>query len=313
MIGVLRRSKPKAKAVAEVEYRHLSRERLTRWLFRTFFVAALAVALFLAGALVGTLLAGSPGPSTGTGGSGAANREQVEGFAQAFAFSYASYDSADQTGYAERMKRFGDSSLADGLWSGQGQQRAVATFVGGYTQRSDGIRVVTVAVLVDSTPADAPAPAAGKPTPAPTRRWLYIAVPVAVQGSQVAVVDKPAQVPAPALLAPQGASAVEEDTALETSLQSTLEAFFKAYCAGDGTQLSYLSLPEHPIAGLDGTLTLKSVDKVVIPTGKSNTRTALVKASFQDHTTGAVLQQSYQLTMTQVAGQWRIASISAGG
>ncbi|MDQ6773062.1 MAG: conjugal transfer protein [Candidatus Dormibacteraeota bacterium] len=281
----------------------IRREVVLRWSLRLAALTSALLLLFLSGALVGSLLVrGQRQPAASSDG---AATLLAESFAERFALSYATYDSADWAGYSARLDGYG-SRLGDGLWNGSGKQVAVAVVVDGSARRSDGVRVVRAAVEVESTPTTQGA--------TPVTRWLELAVPVVSNGTEVTVVGKPALLPAPALAAPPVAKQRVDDAALEQSLHDDLAAFFRAYASGDSSELAYFTAPGVRLSGLGGEVQLQQLSGLVIEQdGQQGSRVADCEVVWHDQTTGAALEQSYRLQLVPVGGQWHVAAVDAAG
>jgi hypothetical protein len=217
----------------------------------------------------------------------------VQAYAASFAATYLTYNSADQDGYRRSIQPF----LADGLdpmlgWNGAGKQQAL--MVQPVSVTSQGRQsIVTVAAEVTGG------------------RWLYLAVPVASDGTRFVVTATPAIVPGPGKLQwSADTSQKASDTQLVTALQPNLQAFFQAYANGDATELGYYAAPGSSIPGLGGTVTLQQLGKVWVSPSGGDQRDAVATVQWQDKQTGATYAQSYELTLVQSNGKWLVSRVN---
>jgi hypothetical protein len=217
----------------------------------------------------------------------------VQAYAASFAATYLTYNSADQDGYRRSVQSY----IADGVdpmagWSGEGKQQALMVqpvSISAQGQQS----VVTVAAQVTGG------------------RWLYLAVPVASDGSRFVVTGPPALVPAPSKLPwSTNTNPQASDGQLASALQPNLQAFFQAYAAGDGTALGYYAAPGSSFSGLGGSVQLRQLGTVWVSPGGGGQRRATATVQWQDKSSGASYSQTYELALVQNNGKWLVSQVT---
>jgi hypothetical protein len=228
------------------------------------------------------------GPRTGQGAS--FPTDAAKAYAARFVQAYLTYDQSSPGTRASALAAFLAPGEAVPAWDGAGKETVANVVPAGLDVRSADVAVVSVAAEVDAG-------------------WVYLAVPVRVSGPAMVVTAPPTFVAPPATAPlPAQAPVSNPDTGLALSLMPTLKAFFTAYAAGDGTQLSYFEAPGSHLQGLGGAVTLSSVvNAVAAPGGTSRQLSATVvwRAA-----SGAGLMQTYDLGIEQVNGRWYVASVA---
>lgn len=226
------------------------------------------------------------GPRTDQGAS--FPTDAAKAYAARFVQAYLTYDQSSPGTRASALAAFLAPGEAVPAWDGAGKETVANVVPAGLDVRSADVAVVSVAAEVDAG-------------------WVYLAVPVRVSGPAMVVTAPPTFVAPPATAPlPAQAPVSNPDTGLALSLMPTLKAFFTAYAAGDGTQLSYFEAPGSHLQGLGGAVTLSSVvNAVAAPGGTSRQLSATVvwRAA-----SGAGLMQTYDLGIEQVNGRWYVAS-----
>ncbi|GGK68532.1 conjugal transfer protein [Sphaerisporangium melleum] len=246
---------------------------------------------------------GAPPVPTGSGFPEA----DAAAFASQFALAYLNYDATKPDDRAERLKPFlpvgAESQFG---WDGAGKMAA------GNFQLS-GIEVVDRQNAVVTVFAQSGA-----------QRWR-LSVPVYYSDGRFVVSGQPGLMPAggPANL-PQ-LPTTDHDITAENELRPQLENFFKAYAAGDPTQLQRYVIQGVTLDGFDGKVTLVELKSVTAPPGGATRDiSAVVKWTFpvnpapspaasddQSADTGG-LEQAYRLTVEKQGGNWYVKDIRGG-
>ena len=245
------------------------------------------------------------GASVTTPTSSAFPETDAAAFASQFAVAYLNFDGSKPEDRAERLKPF----LPEGAerqfgWNGFGRMSA------GTPQFSDievvDARNAVVTVFAQSGP----------------QRWK-LSVPVYYSEGKFVVSGQPALLPAggPAGL-PQSPQPERDETA-EGELRPQLEGFFKAYAAGDATQLQRYVVQGVTLDGFGGKVTLAELTSVIAPPGGTtrdvtavvvwgipNGATPSPAATSTDPTAQAGgLEQAYRLTVEKQGDNWYIKDI----
>ncbi len=152
-------------------------------------------------------------------------------------------------------------------------------------------------------------------------RLIELGVPIYAAHGGMIVSGNPALLPGPAKATPPAASK-PGDRATEAALKRQLPAFFEAYASGDRTTLARFIWPGARISGLDGAVTLGSIDSVFAPLGGSRRQISVTvtwqlppaPAPAAGGTIGvapASLAMTYQMTVVKQGSSWDIQSIGA--
>ncbi|MFC4532579.1 conjugal transfer protein [Sphaerisporangium dianthi] len=247
---------------------------------------------------------GAPAAPTGTGFPEA----DATAFASQFALAYLNYDASKPDDRAERLKPFLPVGAETQFgWDGIGRMSAGNFQLSGIEVSDAQNAVVTVFAQSGA------------------QRWK-LSVPVYYSEGKFVVSGQPGLMPAggPANL-PQLPQADHDDTA-ENELRPQLENFFKAYAAGDPTQLQRYVVQGVTLAGFDGKVTLAELKSVSAPPGGATREiTAVVKWTFAPgaapspaatsgdsaEETGG-LDQAYRLTVEKQGGNWYVKEIRGG-
>ncbi|MEU8265710.1 conjugal transfer protein [Sphaerisporangium sp. NPDC049002] len=226
-------------------------------------------------------------------------------FAGQFAAAYLSFDGAKPDDRAERLKPFLPVGAERQFgWNGFGRMSS-----GAY--QFSGIEIIDSQNAIVTVFAQSGA-----------QRWK-LSVPVYYSDGKFVVSGQPALLPAggPAGL-PQPAQVEHDDTA-EGELRPQLEGFFKAYAAGDATQLQRYVAQGVTLDGFDGTVTLAQLKSVSAPPGGTSREiTAVVVWAVSTGATpspaatntdpgaqAAGLEQAYRLLVEKQGDNWYIKSI----
>jgi hypothetical protein len=221
-------------------------------------------------------------------------REAAEALAVRFAMAYLSFDSS----HSDTRRRALQPYLADGAdasvgWDGQGRQTAMAGLPSGITVHDARRAQVLVVVLVDGG------------------RWVSLAVPVVVDGDQMAIGGPPVLVPARARASvPTPAQAADQDQALSNQLRPYLSAFLRAYAQSNQVDLAYYAAPGAQLAGLGGQVTLASLVSLSVEQAAGSVRSVVVSVRWQDQASGAGLTQRYRLQLVEAGGKWLVGAIN---
>ena len=210
-----------------------------------------------------------------------------------FAQEYLTYgnDSADV-----RSNRLGpflpDAADPTVGWDGRG------------TQDADSVVPVGMSVLSSKT---AVATVAARTGP----RWLYLAIPLAVQSNRIVVSDLPAFVPGPWPSAGVEAAPISGDPSRTADIRPALESFFRAYAGGSQGDLSYFAAPGRSLQGLGATMDFGGLVELRAGEG-TRAIPAVARVRWVDRTTGAGLTQTYRMTLVSRDGRWYVDRLGAG-
>ncbi|MBB6476273.1 conjugal transfer protein [Sphaerisporangium rubeum] len=231
---------------------------------------------------------------------------EAAAFAGQFAAAYLNFDGARPDDRADRLAPF----LPEGAerqfgWNGFGKMSTGGIQFSGIDIGDAQNAVVTVVAQSGA------------------QRWK-LSVPVHYADGRFVVSGQPALLPAggPAGL-PQAAEP-ERDDVTESELRPQLEGFFKAFAAGDATQLQRFVVQGITLDGFGGKVTLAELKSVIAPPGgTSRDVTAVVvwgvptsatpsPAATSTDPTGqpAGLEQAYRLSMEKQGDNWYVKSIS---
>ena len=215
-------------------------------------------------------------------------------FAGRFVHDYLSFDAAHADEHRREMAGYlpqGADPMAG--WDGKGNQGVSAVIPVTIDIRSASLAVATVAAQVGGT------------------RWLYLTVPVAVSGGQLAIPELPSLVSSPAA---SDASSVDmsiahADAGLSSNLRPVVEAFFRAYAAGSGTDLSYFApAGAASVSGLNGVVAFDSLLDLEVAEGGAE-REAAAQVRWSDRASGGSITQIYHLGLTQRDGRWYVERV----
>jgi conjugative transposon protein TcpC len=177
-------------------------------------------------------------------------------------------------------------------WDGRGVQEADNTVPVGLSVTSPRTAVATVAARTGA-------------------RWLYLAVPLAVQSDRIVVSDLPAFVPGPWPSAAVDAAPISGDPSQTGDIRPALESFFRAYAGGSQGDLSYFAAPGRSLTGLAGSMDFGGL--VELRTGEgTSTVPAVARVRWLDKATGAGLTQTYRMTLVARDGRWYVDRLGAG-
>ncbi|MCW2878566.1 MAG: hypothetical protein JWQ95_2666 [Sphaerisporangium sp.] len=226
-------------------------------------------------------------------------------FAGQFAAAYLNFDGSKPDDRAERLKPF----LPEGAerqfgWNGFGRMSAGAF-------QLSGIEVIDAQNAVVAVFAQSGA-----------QRWK-LSVPVYYSNGKFVVSGQPALLPAGGPAGLPQLPQPEHDEIAEGELRPQLEGFFKAYAAGDATQLQRYVAQGVTLDGFDGKVTLAELKSVSAPPGGTSREiTAVVVWGVPTGATPAPaatsadpaaqaggLEQAYRLTVEKQGDNWYIKDI----
>lgn len=146
-----------------------------------------------------------------------------------------------------------------------------------------------------------------------TNAWFRLAVPVYAKDGAMVISARPALLPPPTRASLPQAGVSERDTSLETELQPTLNAFFRAYAASEQEALHRFS-EGPPITGLNKTVTFVQLGDVIAAKGPGDRRTITATVVWQIPAAdakggGGTLEQTYELTMVKKDTTWNVRDI----
>ena len=177
-------------------------------------------------------------------------------------------------------------------WDGRGTQQVTSVVPVGLSVLSADRAVATVSARAGS-------------------HWLYLAVPMAVDGDRIVVTDQPAFVAGPWPSAGLDAGPIAADPARSVEVAGALESFFRAYAAGSAADLSYFAAPGRTLTGLGGSMDLSALVEVRVGEGNGPIP-ALARVRWVDRGTGAGLTQTYRMTLVPWDGRWYVDRLGAG-
>lgn len=177
-------------------------------------------------------------------------------------------------------------------WDGRGTQQVASVVPVGLSVLSADRAVATVSARAGS-------------------RWLYLAVPMAVDGDRIVVTDHPAFVAGPWPSEGLEAGPISADPARSGEVGGALESFFRFYAAGSAADLSYFAAVGRTLTGLGGSMDLGAVVEVRVGEG-NGAIPALARVRWVDRETGAGLTQTYRMTLVPRDGRWYVDRLGAG-
>ncbi|MFF9785673.1 conjugal transfer protein [Streptomyces nigrescens] len=250
-----------------------------------------------------------PAPVQQTDPQAEARKNNVpEGEAQQVAARFArSYMTWDSRAPQSRQKEL-EADLAKGVdpkmgWDGQGLQLVAQTIPGTVTQSSGKRARVRVDVRVSVI--------TGKRGKEKTvSSWRGLEVPVAQRKGRVIVTGQPALVGMPTPVGYKAPTEPEADSTLSGTTRQTVKNFLTAWATGGEDQAA---APGADIAPLGAGMSLESLDGWAVDAGSGDKRTGTATVRWK--VAGALLQQSYQITLTKVsassASRWQVEAINA--
>ncbi len=278
-----------------------------RWLVWVARAIAWAVLLLIGYRGVLAILTGQASPTAASSPLPAGSTQFPVTLAEAYALQFGdvflNFTPASATRRGQELARFVPPGTDTQLgWNGAGTQRLLAEQVAAISVKSQHVAVVTLLARLGSG------------------SMIELGVPVYAAHGGIAVSGEPALLSGPARVTPPSGQQLNSDQATESALQSQLAAFFQAYASGDHTTLARFAAPGAHISGLGGTVTFSVIDSVYAPPG-GNRRQISVTVSWQIpaapgtppavDTAPAVLQMTYQMTVSRQGASWDVQSISA--
>ncbi|PPA68687.1 conjugal transfer protein [Jeotgalibacillus proteolyticus] len=231
-------------------------------------------------------------------------------FAQNFAENYFIWENTDE-GKEDRVDRLSEY-LAAGLDSHAGlgfegmewDSRINKTQIWSVEETGNDSAVITLRVLQDLRK--------GKEKAGPYEK--YFAVPVKTDGQSFVVNQTPYIVPAPEKPELAAESSIDDkgrvnDSALHSEVEGFLNTFFRVYANGEQNELSYYT-ESNDLQTMDGALTFKEVQKVVVKQGETNEE-FLVETliGFEEKHTKASMAYPYELRIFKEDGRWIVRDI----
>ncbi|MGH3502905.1 MAG: conjugal transfer protein [Nocardioidaceae bacterium] len=226
---------------------------------------------------------------------------EASAYALQFAKVYLDYDQSDPDTRAALLAAYLPEGADEQFgWDGSGTLDVNAVTVAGVDPRDAHHAVVTLAVQMDD-------------------RWMRLAVPVFARQGAMVVSGEPALMPAPPKASLPESQPTVTDDAVGTELRRQLPGFFRAYAAGDREALGRYLAPETSLHGLGGAVKFASLDQVVVPATKGDSRKVQATVTWQISSSGGrrakaasagTLQQTYELKVTQQSDRWYVETIS---
>ncbi|MGH2690126.1 MAG: conjugal transfer protein [Actinomycetota bacterium] len=226
---------------------------------------------------------------------GPADLPGAEGIAARFSVDYLSYDQATAAARARLLSGYmpagGDTAAG---WDGRGASAATDPVSVGVEADGAGAGLVTVAVRM------------------PGPGWAHLAVPVARDGSRLVVAGSPVFVPGPEpATSVAGPSVGPGGSAGDAAgMRPAVEAFFRAYAGGEGTDLTYVTAPGRTLSALHGLVGFAGLGELVVE-GERGSATARASVRWTEPSSQAVLAQTYCLGLVERDARWYVAEASA--
>ena len=288
--------------------------RRRRWASRLLLiVAGLATALVVLTVVSDLLSVFHPTPQRveqvvekGADGGLSSSDLAASSFAVQFAWAYLTYDQSNPQQHANALAPFLGPDVSD-TWDGTGTQQVATAQAMSVTSSAGGVVDVDVAAYVAAV------------TSGGTQqlRWLYLSIPVQVQGTQLTITGLPATIPPPVTGTPSAGAlspaVSNQDTQLTQQLTGAMQSFLQAWSSGNATQLSYLETPNAGIQQLGSSQeTFVRVANFQVEQGSGETRTSLALVTWADAVTGGQFTQPYTVTWTYSGSRWLISSVRPG-
>jgi len=303
--GQRAREKAAQPATGDVPWQHALGEGRTRWYWRV--ARALVVVVLVIVVLVGLRTIFFPAQAEQQ----AAEVPQAslfptalaEGVSERFATSYLTWDEAKPTVRTAAMQDdMADLDADDRLgWDGTGSQVATGARVLSVNALNDTRARVTVVLSVSQRTPDGTTAA----------EETALIVPVAIVGERAVVTAAPVTVAVPAPRRAPAVQAPQEDTSLGRDTEEYGESFFTAY--GRDADVSAVSAPDADFAGLGGLYTLDTVKTWTVFEGSRDSRQGRAVVQWLTGS-GAVIEQTYDLTLTRVSAgdtsRWQVAAVT---
>jgi len=231
---------------------------------------------------------------------------EASAFAVQFAAVYLNFDATNPQQRADRLRPFIPEGASDQFgWNGYGRMSAGAFQFAGIDVTGDSA-IVRVSYQSGDTRG-------------------VLAVPIFRDGDRFVVAERPALMAAPDRAGLPQVSEPDRDDAAAEAMRPTVEGFFKAYGAGNASDLQLYVSTGETVHGFPGTLEFAQLKDLVVPLGGETSRevTAIViwgLPSEQGASTPspgvddpaaqpAGLEQAYQLSMEKVGGKWFVKTI----
>ncbi|GII77732.1 hypothetical protein Sru01_27140 [Sphaerisporangium rufum] len=229
---------------------------------------------------------------------------EAAAFANQFALVYLNFDGTKPDQRIQRLKPFVAEGVEQLGWNGLGRMGAGAAQFSGIEVLDKQNAVVTVVVQSEA------------------QRWK-LSVPLYYADGRFVVNGRPALLPAGGAAAPPQQPEPDRDESTEAELRPQLEGFFKAYAAGDDTQLQRFVAQGVTLDGFGGKVTLDDLASVVAPPG-GTTREVMAKVVWSLAGSGSpspgpnstdpaaqagTLEQAYRLTVEKQGDNWYVKDI----
>jgi hypothetical protein len=231
-------------------------------------------------------------------------RTQAQAYAMEFGDVYLNFNPSTAARRAALLAQFlppgtDDTQLG---WNGAGTQRLRSEQVSSIQVRSPHTAVVTILAIINND------------------RMIQLGVPVYAANGRLVISGQPALLPAPGRATAPQTVTENPDQATQAQLQAQLPAFFRAYASGGANTLGRFLTSGARVSGLNGMVTLGSVQSVTAPVGGSIRDIVVVvvwhlasnAATTSPPPTSnatASLTVSYRMTVVQQGTSWYVQSI----
>jgi hypothetical protein len=224
-------------------------------------------------------------------------------YALQFGYVYLNFSPASNTRRSDLLATFippgSDSQLG---WNGAGTQTLQSEQVASVQVLSAHTAIVTLLALVNKS------------------QLIELGVPIYSANGGMVVSGQPALLPAPGHAVPPQTVAGNSDQAAVTELMTQLPPFFRAYASGGQATLSRFLTSGAQGTGLDGGVTLGSIQSVTAPFGGATRNiTVVVVWHVSSSSTGASssavatapasLEMTYRMTVVRQGSSWYVQSI----
>jgi hypothetical protein len=227
----------------------------------------------------------------------------AEAYALEFGNVYLNFSPAAATRRSDLLAAFLPSNADDQLgWNGAGTQTLQSEQVAGTKILGAHRAVVTLLALVDNN------------------HLIELGVPIYASGGRMIVTGEPALLPAPGRAVPPSSVPGNSDQAVLATLQDQLPPFFRAYASGGPATLNRFLTPGAHVTGLNGAVSLGSVQNITVPFGGATRDITVVvvwhlNSSADGSNSHAVasapasVEMTYRMTVVRQGSSWYVQSI----
>jgi hypothetical protein len=246
----------------------------------------------------------SPAATPSASPDGAFPRTQAQAYAMEFGDVYLNFNPSTAARRAALLAQFLPAGTDDAQlgWNGAGTQRLRSEQVSSIQVRSPHTAVVTLLAIVSND------------------RMIQLGVPIYAANGRLVVSGQPALLPAPGRAAAPQTVTENPDQAAQAQLQAQLPAFFRAYASGGPNTLGRFLTPGAQVSGLNGMVTLSSVQSVTAPVGGSTRDIIVVVVWHLASSTAAAsppptssatasLTVTYRMKVVRQGTSWYVQSI----